>query len=122
MGRKTKNDEKLFYKIRRKGTTDQFSSGGRRAHWSKQGKIWSNIGHVKNHISQKLPWMADYTEAEIVSFTLVEKDTTDVKSLLDEIRLLQEKKAEKRAELERLRREQHERYELRVLMAKYPDE
>lgn len=44
--------KKKLWKIRNK-ETGQFSKGGNnneRFIWTKDGKTWSNIGHVKNHL------------------------------------------------------------------------
>ncbi len=36
-----------------------FSSGGYQKKWTSKGKIWKNIGHIKNHLNHVLmvnPW------------------------------------------------------------------
>lgn len=39
-----------IYKIRDKDT-GLYSGGGSFVRWSKNGKIWRNIGHLKNHLN-----------------------------------------------------------------------
>lgn len=39
-----------IYRIRNK-TTGKFSSGGRSPKWTKNGKVWFEIKHVKSHLS-----------------------------------------------------------------------
>jgi hypothetical protein len=45
------------YKIRNK-ETGLFSKGGSYSKdiWTKEGKSWSNIWHLKNHLNQFLDW------------------------------------------------------------------
>lgn len=40
-----------IYKIRRK-SDGLFSTGGVSPSWSKTGKTWNQIGHLKNHLNQ----------------------------------------------------------------------
>lgn len=125
-----------LYKIRRKGTTDQFSTGGANPRWSTTGKTWTNIGHVKSHLQQVDPPgrgqgpyryrssgmdRADYTEAELVVFEVQPVEVTDVAVVLQQV--LDKKAAvrRRRDEEARLRREDAEREQLRQLKEKYPD-
>jgi hypothetical protein len=41
----------FVYKIRRK-SDGLFSTGGMSPNWSKTGKTWNAIGHLKNHLHQ----------------------------------------------------------------------
>ncbi|WP_273854007.1 hypothetical protein [Guptibacillus spartinae] len=67
--------EQKVYKIRNK-VTGEFSKGGSRANvWTKSGKSWSNIGHLKNHINQfirngELIQSYPYKNAEIVEIII----------------------------------------------------
>ena len=70
---------KKIYKIRNK-ETGQFSRGGTWALgiWSKDGKSWSNIGHLKNHLSfwinnGKKSKNYPYANAEIVEIEINNK-------------------------------------------------
>lgn len=54
---------KLFKIMNRDGL---FSTGGMRPRWSKRGKTWNSIGHLKCHLTQfqgKIP--SDWTVIEI---------------------------------------------------------
>lgn len=42
--------------------TGLFSSGGIGPGWSKRGKTWNNIGHVKNHLRQFIGNFRKYPE------------------------------------------------------------
>lgn len=65
-----------IYKIRHK-KTGLFSRGGSYGHgvWSKTGKSWGNIGHVKNHLNQYISKGVKthdypYDDAEIIEIEL----------------------------------------------------
>ena len=65
-----------IYKIRDKAT-GLFSRGGSYGHgvWSKTGKSWGNIGHIKNHLNQYMRRGAKasdypYDNAEIIEIEL----------------------------------------------------
>lgn len=82
-----------LWKIRNK-ETGQFSKGGsndERWIWTKNGKTWSNIGHVKNHIrtfmdGDKLRSNYPYHNAELVEIEVdyTECFTQDVDSFVNE--------------------------------------
>lgn len=115
-----------LYKIRRKGTTDQFSTGGSCPKWSNKGKIWSAIGHVKSHLRQygqstgyRDP--VQYDGAEIVTFSMTEEHAEDVQCVLDEMAAQKKSKEARSREAERKRKAEQEQAELRRLRKKYPD-
>ena len=123
-----------FYKIRRKGTSDQFSTGGATPKWSKTGKTWNKRGHVTSHLAQVNPpgrrggWasqnvtgMADYSEAEIVTFEAQPVEVEDVSIRLAQIKARKDKERQEREEARRRRRENAERAELRRLKKKFPN-
>lgn len=67
------------YKIRDR-ETGLFSTGGSSPYWYNDGKTWSAIGHVKNHVNLVVDGMTErrnpidrgiYDGAEIVEFRLV---------------------------------------------------
>lgn len=90
-----------FFKIRDKAT-GLFSRGGTNTRnlWNKEGKSWSNIGHLKNHLNQFVNRRNNtdpYTNAEIVEVE-INYDTCmkmDVSELFDEIKLNKAKLEEK---------------------------
>ena len=70
-----------IYKIRHKKTgLYRMAGGGIPGRWSKSGKAWLNIGHVKAHLNllrydTKRPLPAECENWEVVAFTLVEEGT-----------------------------------------------
>jgi hypothetical protein len=48
-----------IYRIRDK-STGKFSSGGRTPRWTKNGKVWFELGHVKLHLNQVHKFSKDY--------------------------------------------------------------
>lgn len=83
-----------LWKIRNK-ETGQFSKGGHnneRFIWTKGGKTWSNIGHVKNHLrtfmkGNELDRYYPYHNAEIVEIEVDynECGTVDVDKFIEEM-------------------------------------
>lgn len=119
---------KLF-KIRNK-ETGEFSKGGAWSYniWTKGGKTWTNIGHVKNHLNQFLHHYNNdnerhpYHNAEIIE---VEVDydecfAYDVDILVEEIN--DKKKAEEKRveELHKKWVKKRELKQLEELKKKYP--
>lgn len=45
----TLKDEQSLFKIYNP-ETGLYSSGGTYVKWTKNGKVWTNIGHLKNHL------------------------------------------------------------------------
>lgn len=81
------NIEKI-YKIRRK-SDGLFSLGGER--FSKTGKIWKNIGHVRNHLRQSYKQYRGFKDRyELITYT-VTVDEHSVVSLDEEIIILADK-------------------------------
>lgn len=81
-----------LYRIRRK-EDGLFSTGGGNVYFTKQGKLWTNIGHIKSHLRAGMKNgkpMSVYKDCEIVEYELTELqvvDTTDVVQLMFEIEL-----------------------------------
>lgn len=76
------------YRIRDKD--GRYSSGGQDPDFTKAGKTWANIGHVKNHIRQfmgRYRISEIYNDAEIVEIEVQEKDlkTYDVNDIMIEM-------------------------------------
>jgi hypothetical protein len=84
---------KLF-KIRNK-ETGEFSKGGHNSErfiWTKGGKTWTNIGHVKNHLrafmyGNRLRGDYPYNNAEIVEIEVdyTECNTVNVNDFINEV-------------------------------------
>lgn len=81
-----------IYKIRDK-KTGLFSRGGSNPSWTKGGKTWTNIGHVKNHLHQLLRSYdmdvkaSPYKNAEIIKIEVDLDDcfSYDVGMMVDEM-------------------------------------
>lgn len=62
------------YKIRNKDGL--FSTGGMRPTWTKQGKVWQQLGHVHSHIQQLT---TGYTPADVYKDAdVVEAEITEI--------------------------------------------
>lgn len=118
-----------LYKIRNK-ETGQFSKGGvTRNIWTKGGKTWTNIGHVKSHLNQYLTSNGDmgylypYLHAEIVEVEVNYDDafSYDVNILVGEMADDKEKKSKKALELHQKWVEEQERKKFGELAKKYPE-
>lgn len=85
----------VVYKIRR--TTDGlFSKGGNRPQFSKNGKVWNTMGHLKSHLTgvqdcgaygvrekeKRERLAAVYADCEIVEYERVEAETQTIRSFL----------------------------------------
>jgi hypothetical protein len=121
--------KKGIYKIR-DPETGLFSTGGTRPEWHKTGKIWKQLGHLKAHLNQvRTPVsqrrygrpLADYTNAEIVTFEMVETEAKPVAELQAEVKQAKQDRETKRQERYRQFKEEQEKAELRKLKAKYPN-
>lgn len=135
--------ETIFYKVRDKAT-GLFSTGGSSPRWSKKGKVWGALGHVKNHLKQvvvprsggfrhwygapQTPAKHPYENAELVTFRMVEAEAKDIQTFQAEIdaeveqaRLAAEEAEAKRKEVARRQAEEAEKEQLRRLKAKYPN-
>jgi hypothetical protein len=61
-----------IFKIR-DTATGLFSMGGHSPRWTKKGKAWTNIGHVKNHINNLSRHVIKNVDHwEVVEYELVE--------------------------------------------------
>lgn len=99
--------------------TGLFSTGGDKPRWSKTGKVWQSIGHVKLHL-QQLCWRFEYPRtAEIVEFTLSETGSTPVHDALVLLEQAQEKRENARAAAREARKRAEEQALLQALLAKY---
>lgn len=82
-----------LYKIRHK-VTGLYSKGGASPYWSKKGKTWSSIGHLKRHIAgvvdSRYHKMSDMVNWEILEIE-VSETLTPIGTAMD-IALEREKK------------------------------
>lgn len=107
------------FKIRDRAT-GLYSTGGSTPRWSKRGKVWTNIGHVKLHLQQL--WRDEsYPEtAEVVEFVEVEGPKTLVHDLLRAIEQQRDAVEQARQAAREVRARTLELAELARLRAKYP--
>lgn len=99
--------------------TGLFSTGGDEPRWSKTGKVWRTIGHVKLHL-QHLCWRFEYpSTAEVIEFTFSETASTPVRGMLVFLEQAQEKRENAKAAAREARKRAEEQEQLRVLLAKY---
>jgi hypothetical protein len=120
---------KLF-KIRNK-ETGEFSKGGTSGWniWTKGGKTWTNIGHVKSHLNQFLRHYINdnerypYHNAEIVEVEVDYDDcfAYDVDVLVEEIDNKNKEKERQSEELYKKWIEKREKQQLAELKKKYPN-
>jgi len=71
--------EKTIYKIRRK-SDGFFSIGGSYPSFNKDGKLWTNLGHLKRHLSILTVRTIDYkySDCDIVEYELREIESSKV--------------------------------------------
>lgn len=116
-----------YFKIRNP-RTGLFSKGGYGPKWDKKGKLWKNIGHVKNHLKQVTgDWQhrrsarSAYQGCEVVEI-VVNTEEANAYPVLNLIEENERKEAAKQAAREDQRRqdqEARERAELARLQRKY---
>lgn len=115
-----------LYKIR-DPATGLYSMGGVDPRWTKKGKVWTNIGHLKNHLRQVGSWgntpsrRKVYVGCEVVVIEVVEDELErfPVMDLIDEQDASDEAKKKAREAERKQRREESERQQARNLIAKY---
>jgi hypothetical protein len=76
--------KEALYKIRDK-RTGLYSTGGYSPNWTKKGKTWTNIGHVKNHIRQ-LNRLDKVDDWELVELAFVEVGRRPLRQVADTVR------------------------------------
>jgi hypothetical protein len=70
---------KTIYKIQNRNGEFATADG-----WSKQGKYWKHLAHVKRHLSEHHGTDKKYANADLVSFELVETTRTPMYHLINE--------------------------------------
>jgi hypothetical protein len=65
-----------IYKIR--DANGLFSTGGMNPSFTKKGKAWTNVGHVKSHLHQVSKRESKYKDCSLVEFQLVEVELSTV--------------------------------------------
>lgn len=83
------DNEIIVYKIRRK-SDGLFSNGGQEPVFMKRGKMWTNIGHIKNHFNIIREYHTSkkyleflYKNCEIITCVLSQVDSIDILEFLD---------------------------------------
>jgi len=78
----------IVYKIRRK-SDGLYSNGGNEPVFMKRGKIWTNVGHIKNHFNIIREYHTSkkylenlYKNCEIVTFELSPTETVNIEEFL----------------------------------------
>jgi hypothetical protein len=117
-----------IYKIRNK-ETGLFSKGGSCGYniWTKDGKSWSNIGHLKSHLNHYVDYRGNkdkyypYENAEIIEIVINYDECykTHVNDLVDLIIEKKEKAQKEYEESQRRWQEEREKKQLAELKAKY---
>lgn len=113
------------YRIRHK-PTGLFSTGGTGPRFTKKGKSWSCLAHVRLHLAQFKwsngnGWAWPYKDCEVVTYGYVETGVVDIE--VERTRTA-DRQAEKASEQTRKRQEEleaGERAQLAYLKRKYPD-
>lgn len=113
----------LIYRLK-SNKTGLFSKGGSTPSFSKTGKIWKNIGHLKNHINQLgRHGRQIYQDKDVVLITSevveTEIDVTSFDDLLaDSVKRKEQKEADRRSRLN-MQREAQERKQYEQLKKKF---
>jgi hypothetical protein len=116
-----------IYKIRNK-KTGLFSKGGSdgRDIWTKEGKSWSSLGHLKNHIAlfihgNKKAGDYPYEDAEIIEIEVNYNNCfkMDINEVLENMIGKRVRIEKQREEKYRKWREEYERKQLEELKKKY---
>lgn len=102
--------KETHYKIRHK-SSGRFSSGGTSPSFTKNGKTWRTLGHLKQHL-KIVGRNRAYAECELVVLTREVVETEEIQSLEDFIDSLSAVE-KKRREEERKRTETREKNERR---------
>lgn len=117
-----------IYKIMNKNT-GKFSKGGSDGGdkiWTKNGKSWGNLGHVRSHLNSYL-WMGKehkdypYHDAVVIEVIFNPEDcySVPVNDIFDEMKLSKEEQQKKAEERHKNWEEKKERELLAKLKAKY---
>lgn len=104
-----------MWKIRHK-VTGLYSTGGTCPGWTKKGKVWRMLGHLKNHLAQVQDYSGyrgynttDFQNWEIVELIITEVGTQPVEQMLVELQQARiERKTKLRLAAERATRERKE--------------
>lgn len=121
-----------FYKIRRRDGL--FSSGGHYPNFSKKGKIWRTMGHLRNHLNSLAPGDR-YNDCEIIELVSTEHIVCSVRLELEAIQNRERDRQNRerdrqRVVMERARlmrekeikeQEEKEKQKLVELLKKYPE-
>ena len=68
---------------------DLYSAGGSPIRWSKEGRIWKKISHIKNHIRGVVNWRQqnwnEYEDCIIVEFELNPIANINIDTVIEEM-------------------------------------
>lgn len=123
----TTDDILVVYRLRSK-VTGLYSRGGTSPIFDKKGKIWRNIGHVKNHLNQLNAYHRDrYKQLDVELQELefsVSENCISTTSYEDFCAIIAQNKLEKQADRQRRHqawKEEQERAAYQKLHQKYGD-
>ena len=126
--------EEVFYKIKRR-SDGLFSAGGHYPNFSKKGKIWRTMGHLRNHLNSIAPSERDvYDDCDIVELVSTEHILCSVNCETEAIKrrrieeqqrsleLFRKEQAKKKIEQakKKIEEEVEEKQKLVELLKKYP--
>lgn len=110
----------IIYRIKR--CDGLFSTGGMDPDFHEHGKLWTNIGHVKNHLNlfRDKGWTV-YEDCVLVSYELseTEHDTHSLQSVIETQAKLWKQREKEQALSDAERRVKRELTELALLQVKY---
>jgi len=117
--------KKLIYKIKR--SDGLFSTGGMTPHFDKDGKSWTTLGSLKNHLNlvmdtHKYSKLADfYRNCELITIEMTPSiiNTASLDTVLLEQEKLRAKKTARIKEASEKAKREQELAELQRLQAKY---
>jgi hydroxyacyl-ACP dehydratase HTD2-like protein with hotdog domain len=126
---KIKMAEEIFYKIKRR-SDDLFSNGGSYPKFTKKGKIWRTLGHLRSHLNSVgiLRGFQIYEDCEIVELVSNEHVLCSVRTELENAERREQERQRTILERHRLDVEQRAKEEqdaeikkLKELLDKYPE-
>ncbi|MFA5048260.1 MAG: hypothetical protein WC516_04530 [Patescibacteria group bacterium] len=121
--------EEIFYKIKRR-SDDLFSNGGSYPKFTKKGKIWRTLGHLRSHLNSVgiLRGFQIYEDCEIVELVSNEHVLCSVRTELENAERREQERQRTILERHRLDVEQRAKEEqdaeikkLKELLDKYPE-
>lgn len=109
----------LEYKIRR--SDGRFSTGGCCPRWTKNGKTWTNLGHLKNHLNISNPGVYAGCTLVTLEVSITEVPGMTLRELFAEGRAKEAAKQALRDARIKAARDAYERGQLAELKKKYEE-